>query len=1234
MDLLRSVVALLQAQRPKKTGQQLPETALSLIFEELKGIMLCPADEAAARSAAEGLLSLAAGAQRPRRLAVAALRGVLPALLMAAPASRLQRTSRTVALDFACGLLRERPELLQRQCTEASSSSEASGDEELAPAATKRPSRSKSRRRAPESSPGGKRPHSQSRKRGLECLLDRQKRQQRSRSRKRAAGTTEEPEEPEAWDDPVLGLIQRLCVMTPDRAECRASSAEAALLLLSEASAVENRPSALEGAPSQGSLPLATRFLVFLLRLLRCDRATGRGLAVELLSTVFAAETGDSKGALAVTALAGSSALEAVKQAAASSPALEGSFRNIELLMAQILFALAERCADAVPTVRGRALAGLGATLRCLASRDPKLVAALLGAGEASAKAALGAPDLFRAGALDEKSNVRRAALAFFDSVVPFLRSPLGFTAEEAFRFLDTELLGRLAADDSLAVRRATISSLAIVLRSCPVRQACELWGQHVLPLVLDNEGPVAERAFEEVELAVLQPLHRAAACPPAEVASQLPAVIDALDSESTTCLKHGVLGYVARQNQGRIPASLTSALATVAAGCVLECAASEWPLPVWLMLEEAATLDPSSVPFKLPLDAWHALGGASAACSSKDRNITLLGAAVLKVLKYSAGQAHLSGREILSQELLQALSQLSVPTEQVPAMLQVLHRTQAGDGRLAWKADLLRSAVQALEHVEAFGTGGSRTSPPKLSAALFLIGELALLDEAVVPEAVTSLLQAAALDALEREGQRLQLPPAVRGHAFVALGKLCLRREALAKRLIELFMLHLDERQPYVVRNNVLLVFGDLCAQYTSLAERFLPQATDLLRDPNELLRKQAVMLLASLISEDFVKLRGDVLYRFVYVLSDPAERVRLAMESVFLRVLLLRQPQLFQQHFVDIIYALNGWETAPGQQGLAGNQAFSLVSAPGRRAAVYSFMLSYMSSEQKLAACSQIVISLLGAFVAPEGQSISLPLGEAAMQSSAGQAISDGLRLLCCKEMRSCLAPRPAGQVQDETGEAWATGEDPALRLQAGSSLQAREKLLRSMSEEICPVLIQLKNLMEEKRSPLLGLLRATLLEMLRDWRSEGEEHLCQILAGDLQLAREIAFDLQEGAKSSSEGTWVRRPALSQLLAQDGPAALPSRRKAGAVEAELQRSKPRELATPKPREEEASKSTVATVATPPLAPVQEEEPPAKAAKRRRRIASPQCSRPSASPLTVGIGLMEAALMMSPRTT
>ncbi len=59
---------------------------------------------------------------------------------------------------------------------------------------------------------------------------------------------------------------------------------------------------------------------------------------------------------------------------------------------------------------------------------------------------------------------------------------------------------------------------------------------------------------------------------------------------------------------------------------------------------------------------------------------------------------------------------------------------------------------------------------------------------------------------------------PWAQAHAWVALGKLCLASEALAKRCVPLLVQELRAAAAPAVRNNIMVALADLCIQVISL--------------------------------------------------------------------------------------------------------------------------------------------------------------------------------------------------------------------------------------------------------------------------------------------------------------------------------------------------------------------------------------------------------------------------------
>jgi len=681
----------------------------------------------------------------------------------------------------------------------------------------------------------------------------------------------------------------------------------------------------------------------------------------------------------------------------------------------------------------------------------------------------------------------------------------------------------------------------------CPLALINDVWTRNVMPLVLDVEATVASRALDALEGSIVNPLveHIENSSKDAPF-DGLPAVLDRMDSEASEYLQRGLRG-LAKRNEDQFPPRFVNSLNWMVKECTNTQRLDEWPVGVWSMLEEISSMKPALVVQQPVIDAWFlfstpvskqvtiagqkrcGLGGLTSTSETRlaSQQPEVLGTRILNVLTSLVSVLSETHLPVLMTNLCDSLTSLLAPTSLIRGMMSVvasvdetwkvkkLFSKERAAERATWKKQFVNSIQTTLT---AFVRDGSpNVDPRSIRACLFTLGELALSmrsnplkegkppelsksDEAkldqLISDGIVTIVQTIATNTIYRDGVRSDTDPTTRAHAFATLGKFCLLRDSLARKMVELLVLHLNPNESFVVRNNVIIVLGDLSIHCPGLVDRFISHMTDLLRDPNELLRKQASMIIASLLSEDFIKLRGSIMLRYLCVLSDPSPGVKHFVECVFAKILHQRNSKIFSENFLDAICALSGWGGLPSFQGAVGNEAFSLQHSPSRRAEIYRFMLSLMTNEQKYHVCAQIVNRLLQAFTDSE-ENIELP-GD--LCEPAGQVLSDGLKLLWCKEMRICFSAGKAGQ-DEETPE----GEKADAEAARGvlSSI-----LKRNVGENIVPVLVQLKNLMEKQRSPFLGQLRDCLREILRDFKDD----LPAMLAGDPQLAREITHDLEE--------------------------------------------------------------------------------------------------------------------------
>eukprot|EP00931_Biecheleriopsis_adriatica_P028167 TRINITY_DN16841_c0_g1_i1.p1 TRINITY_DN16841_c0_g1~~TRINITY_DN16841_c0_g1_i1.p1 ORF type:complete len:1438 (-),score=393.32 TRINITY_DN16841_c0_g1_i1:43-4317(-) len=1085
VELLSMLVALLKVRSLFASSRELT----SLVVAELAAILSRPVSISVAGAAASGLAAVIAGASdqdEVRSAAAMVLRAILPALLMSQDIATLAVTprrwelhARGAALGLARGLVEGRPGLLLPRVLCKSAVAAEEGSEVEAEEAGQKP----------------------------------------------------------AVDDPLIALLQLMCACALERAEWRQLTTEAVLELLTAAVVVEQdnlsarsddfgeqaMSQALEEEVLRRGNGVVVRFTTFLERLMLSERSAHRILAAETASLMLerssslAASLGDAGESLRVQ------------------------------LDERLLASLLQRCNDTVPSVRSHALGGIGTAVGALvAYEEGKQL--LADAIEGKKTACLDIPHLFKSAASDEKVLARRAALALMESSLRALQQmPL---REDLASFFNHELLGRLAADTSILVRKAAIANLSLLLKLRPTLQVCELWARSVLPLALDPEGSVVEKALEEIEAAIFGPLSLASLrsqrwgavsagegeqmLVPRSAGPQLPPVLRHLPAEGVEYLQRALRCFSCRQ-QGLKLSSLSTALAAIVRDS-LPLPLAQWPQAVWPLLEELAALGTDAVQAELVLDAWEAFESSQrdmrdADQSERSRSYNILGAKILSVLEHCVSRLAPLRAQHLASQLCKGVAALALPLEQASAAMRVLEQLRAA-GLAPEVANWRDSLLKAIEACLAEYAKYTALSEPASKAAkrkvvkedrvaisnrvgphLFLLGELALVghDLARFPNSLISSLQglaageAAARPQADEEEGSSKKRNALRAHAVAALGKLCLSQEALAKRSVELFVFFLGPAEPLSVRNIALIVLSDLCVQYTSLVDRFDSHLADLLRDPVQLLRRQAAMVLASLLSENFIKFRGGLMYRLLFALSDSSDDVRNIVECTFERILMPRQPGLFSQIFVGAMCALNGWSGHPSYQGAEGNSYFCLAADPARRTVVYRFMLGLMTREQKFNVCCQLVTGFLAAFVdVEEGQRLPLPGEEA---GPGGHCLADAFALLSCKEMRVCFSPKAAGP-EEEEGSSAACAE-AARGVFSGV-------LKRVVCEKIVPVLVQLKAVMEEQRSPFLGRLRSCLCEILREF---GDDEIREFLGCDEQLTEEVFFDLARAPMVSGE-------------------------------------------------------------------------------------------------------------------
>ncbi|XP_058431285.1 condensin-2 complex subunit D3 isoform X2 [Marmota monax] len=344
-------------------------------------------------------------------------------------------------------------------------------------------------------------------------------------------------------------------------------------------------------------------------------------------------------------------------------------------------------------------------------------------------------------------------------------------------------------------------------------------------------------------------------------------------------------------------------------------------------------------------------------------------------------------------------------------------------------------------------------------------------------------------------------MPSVIRAHAIITLGKLCLQHEDLAKKSIPALVRELEVSEDVAVRNNVIIVMCDLCIRYTVMVDKYIPNISICLKDSDPFIRKQTLILLTNLLQEEFVKWKGSLFFRFVSTLIDSHPDIARFGEFCLAHLLLKRNPVMFFQHFIECIFHFNNYEKHEKYnkfpQSEREKRLFSLKGKTNkeRRMKIYKFLLEHFTDEQRFNITSKICLSILACFA--DG---ILPL-----DMEASELLSDTFEVLSSKEIKLlAMRAKPDKDLLMEE-------DDMAL---ANVVMQEAQKKLisqvqkRNFIENIIPIIISLKTLLEKKKIPALRELMNYLREVMQDYRDEIKD----FFAVDKQLASELEYDMKK--------------------------------------------------------------------------------------------------------------------------
>ena len=706
----------------------------------------------------------------------------------------------------------------------------------------------------------------------------------------------------------------------------------------------------------------------------------------------------------------------------------------------------------------------------------------------------------------DEKINVRKSALQVLMSILKHCDI---LSMEQ-----DLLILQDHCRDPAISVRKQALQSLTELVMAqptcVPVQKA---WLMGVIPVVMDCESTVQEKALECLDQLLLQNIKHHKKFHSADRSQVLAwSLLALLTIENQDLRRYLNKAFHIWSKKDKFSSTFINS--------VISHTDTERSAPAWMLLSKITCSSPKLDYTKI-IESWERLS------REQSPNSNTLGY-MLCVIGHIAKHLPKGTRDKITGVIKAKLNGFQWSPELISSSVDALQKLCRASAKTVLEeqgllkqvcGDVLATCEQHLSNILLKEDGTGNMDEGLVVKCIFTLGDIAQLCPAIVEKRVFLLIQSilassahsdhlpssqGTTDALDSQPpfqpRSSAMPSVIRAHAIITLGKLCLQHEDLAKKSIPALVRELEVSEDVAVRNNVIIVICDLCIRYTVMVDNYIPNISVCLKDSDPFIRKQTLVLLTNLLQEEYVKWKGSLFFRFVSTLVDSHPDIASLGEFCLAHLLLKRNPTMFFQHFIECIFHFNSYEKH-GQynkfsQSERGKQLFLLKGKTNKekRMRIYKFLLEHFTDEQRFNVTSKICLNILACFTD----------GILPMDMEASELLSDTFDILNSKEIKLlAMRAQTSKDLLEEDDVALANVVMQEAQMKIISQVQKRNFI-----ENIIPIIISLKTVLEKNKIPALRELMNYLREVMQDYRDE----INDFFAVDKQLASELEYDMKK--------------------------------------------------------------------------------------------------------------------------
>uniref|UniRef100_A0A8D0AD48 Non-SMC condensin II complex, subunit D3 n=1 Tax=Sander lucioperca TaxID=283035 RepID=A0A8D0AD48_SANLU len=683
----------------------------------------------------------------------------------------------------------------------------------------------------------------------------------------------------------------------------------------------------------------------------------------------------------------------------------------------------------------------------------------------------------------DVKTNVRKSALQALVGLLKHNVIPMSWE--------NLATLSERCRDPAVSVKKKALQCLGELLTAKPECSVVQkAWLQGVVPAVVDSENSVQDKALEALDQVLLS-----------QVKPYASRYLDA--SQRLTWDLLGLLCHDC-QHLGRYFSraftiwSKQNKFTQTFITNLISHTEADHAAGAWLLLSKVVASSPR-LPYGKILDAW----------DSMDVNVTTC-CHILCVMGDIAAHLNEDTKDRIVNDLMSWLKTFTLSLEVICAAVETLCQYGRSENIKETQAFLNHHCGELVSVCEAYLAGiilsenGAQNFNEELMVKhLHTLGVASLNCPAKVGKRTVLLVESV----LTTHSDKLQSSLNISSPLASGLGKLCLQHEDLVQKYLPVFARELEVGTEVAVRNNVVVIMCDLCVRYTNIVDHYIPNISACLRDNEAVIREQTLIMLTNLLQEEFVKWKGSLFFRFMVALVDPVPAIASLCEYCLVHLLLKKNSEMFSQHFIECIFHFNSYNKHKSYNKFPQSERekaqFSLKGAQHRekRFRIYRFLLEHFTDTQRFNISLKINQTVLACFADKE-----LPL-----DADGAEILSETFNILSLKEMKLQAISTPAGGASGEEPEEENMATMAKVVLQAAQKKVVSQVQKKAFIENTVPLIISLKSLLEQKRSPVLRELMSYLQVTMQDYRNKVKD----FFPGDEQLAVEVEFALKMADK-----------------------------------------------------------------------------------------------------------------------